>query len=634
MEPGKLDDMISSEDPSLRREAASMLAEIGGDESLDRLERLLRDRNSGVRDAAQNSIIILGGRTAISKMLPLLTIEDPGIRNAAIDILRKIGIDGTDILHDVAKDSNDNIRLFVLDILGSIGSHESLGTLIEGLYDANPNVRNAAVISLGELGSEESFEHLKKLINDEEWIRFSVIEALARISHEGVVPFLLEELVRRSNDEITMCAILETLGKIGSPDSVRPLIGMLEKADDYVEVSITQTLLKIMTPEDVESLVESDKKLIKNILEDHLQDADDEFLHDMLHTLSSIGDAGSAESIIGLASKVDPDSEPDKWEDVKEAIMRLCDAPLMVKFLDGEERIQMLAADILRRIGGAKEALEISKRIFAAQGYVKRAMTDALADIGGPDARKTLLGLIHDDDGHVVTSSLRALGENGNPSDIDEIMGFLKHPYPDVSGVALEAIAMIGTEKAAACFLDLCRDEDPKVRIAGLAGLEKTASANLPQIATYMLKDLDWEVRMASARVIKEEGVPIENDGLLVLLNDEHDEIRHLAIDIVGARKITPLRSFIEEAITAGEMWTSCHAIEALGQFKDDEARATLLAILKSSPDFLRISAVKALGGWEDESLVNELEVYMDDDNLDVARAVAEAVDKLQGVSF
>lgn len=634
METQKMNEMIFSEDPSLRREAAAMLAGLGGDDALVGLELLLRDRNSGVRDAAQTSIVMLGGRAAVRRMIPLLTAEDAGLRNAAIDILRKIGMDAPDILHDTAKDANDNVRLFVLDILGSVGSPESLGTLIEGLCDANPNVRNAAVISLGELESKESFEHLKGLINDEEWIRFSVIEALARIPHEGVVPFLLDELSRRSDDEITMCAILETLGKIGSPDSVRPLIGMLEKADEYVEVSIAQTLLRIMSDNDVLRLSQPEKTLIRGILETRIRDADDEDLQGMLAMLETLGDAGSAESIVELAKKIEPDREPDTWEAVKGALLRLCDTPRLVRLLDGDEKVQLLSSEILRTTGGEKEAGEIARRVLSAQGQVKRAMAEALADIGGAGARETLLQLIFDPDGHVAASSLRALGEIGDPADIDVITGFLRHPYPDVRAVALEAIAMIGTGRAEACFLDLSRDGDPRTRIMGLAGLGKTASHNLTQVASSLLKDLDWEVRMAAARVIRDAQLPIENDGLLVLLNDEHDEIRHLAIDIVGARRIAPLRSFLEEAITGGEMWASYHAIEALGKFRDDEAKKRLLAILEGSPDFLRISAVKALGEWGDESLAGELEAHLDDDNLDVCRAVAEAVDKLQGVSF
>lgn len=634
MELAKIDEMIFSDDSSLKREAAALLAEIGGDSAFDRLEILLKDHNNGVRDAAQNSIIMLGGRTAIEKMIPLLTNEDPSIRNMAIDILRKIGIDGVDILHGIAKDTNDNIRLFVLDILGSIGNQESMDVLIEGLYDTNPNVRNAAVISLGEIGGPAAFEHLKKLINDEEWIRFSVIESFARIPHDGVVKFLLDEVKRWSNDEITTCAILETLGKIGSRETIQPLMSMLKSSDEYVEVSIAQTLLKIMSPDDISALDPPDRDFLKRILEAHLLDADDDFQRDMLVAMGSIGNCESALRIIELAKKVDPDLNPEKWEDIRSALIALNDIPFMVSLLDADEKTRMLSSQILCEIGGEDEGREISARILTTQGYVKRAMTDALARIGGLSSRDTLRTLIHDQDGHVVTSSLKALGEIGNPEDIDEIMPFLQHPYPDVRNIALEAIALIGTDKAENCFMTFIRNTDPKIRIMALGGLERTRSEKLGEAVAYMLRDQDWEARMSAVKVTKDMMLSIENDLLMALLNDEHDEIRHLAIDIVGQRKLHGLRSFLEDAVTNDEMWTSYHAIEALGQFRDDDAKLRLLSILKSGPDFLRISAVKTLGGWEDESLASELEIYMDDDNLDVARAVAEAMDKLQGVSF
>jgi len=633
MELARIDEMIASEDSSLRREAATLLAEFDAEEVSDRLAELLKDHNNGVRDAAQNSIIMLGGKPLVEKMVPLLSLEDPAIRNAAVDILRKIGLDGLDTLHAFAKDSNDNVRLFILDILGTIGSHESLGTLIEGLYDTNPNVRNASVISLGELGEPQSFEHLRALINDEEWIRFSVIEALASIPHEGVVAFLLEELGRWSNDEITTCAILETLGKIGSKDSVRPLMDMLEKSDEYIAISIAQTLLAIMSGEDIAALDPSDRSRLKRVLERCLLDAEDEFLHNILSAMGIIGDTGSAEKIVDLARRIDPDHEQEKWEDIKDALIELGDASLMVNLLDDDEKSRILSSEILGRIGGEKEGEELSARILSQEGYVKRAMTDALAHIGGPGSRATLLRLIHDQDGHVVTSSLQALGELGNPEDIDELRGFLRHPYPDVRGTALEAIARIGADKAEKCFLSLTEDPDPEIRIMAIVGLERIKSACLSDTAARMLEDRDWRVCMAALKIVRDEMLPMENGLLATLLNNEHDEIRHLAIGIVGQKRIGELRPLLEDAISGDKMWTSYHAIESLGLFRDEDAKARLLAILKNGPDFLHISALKTLGLWEDESLVSDLEIYMDDDNLDVARAAAEAMDKLQGVA-
>ncbi len=634
MELNKIDTMISSEDPSRRRTAATLLAEIGGEDAYGRLELLLKDRNNGVRDAAQNAIVLLGGRQAIARMLPLLSHNDPAIRNTAIDILRKIGIDGVDMLHELAKDADDNVRLFVLDILGSIGSHESVDTLIEGLYDVNPNVRNAAVISLGELGDPRSFDHLQKLINDEEWIRFSVIESLARIPHEGVVDFLIQELSRWSGDEITICAILETLGMIGSRAAVPPLLDLLQNTDQYVEFAVARTLLTIMSMDDIASLETQERQVLKDILDTCLPEADEELLYRILATLARIGDSQSARRIIELAGKVDPDSEAEKWEAIKSALNSVGSVDMMVDLLDQDERSVILGAEVLGSMGGQEEARQISKRVLSQQGYVKRAMTEALARIGGEGSRDTMLELLEDRDGHVIGAALKSLGDLGNPDDIGKIEQFLRHPYPDVKGMALEAIVRIGTARAEECFTALTADSDPKIRIMALDGLQRLGSLNLGQICTYMLKDQDWEVRMVAVKTTRDAVLPIEEDLLVTLLNDEHDEICHPAIDIVGLRKITGLRSFLEDAVGSDDMWTSYHAIEALGKFGDERAKTSLLSILKGGQDFLRISAVKALGEWKDEDLVAELEVLLDDDNLDVARAAAEAIDRIQGVAF
>jgi HEAT repeat protein len=81
-------------------------------------------------------------------------------------------------------------------------------------------------------------------------------------------------------------------------------------------------------------------------------------------------------------------------------------------------------------------------------------------------------------------------------------------------------------------------------------------------------------------------------------------------------------------------MWAASHAIEALGRFKDEQAKARLLHLLICGSDFLRISAVKTIALWEEEALAAELEPYLDDPNPDVARAVVDAIDRLQEVSF
>jgi HEAT repeat protein len=629
----EIDSYISSADSSDRRNAASMLTDIGGDDAVERLVALLQDTNGGVRDAAQNALTFIGGKHAIKKLVPLLKMTNVGIRNAAIDILRNIGDEGLEILNNASRHDAD-VRLFVLDILGTIGNPESLDILIEGLKDKDANIRNAAVISLGMLGDAKAFEHLKSMIDDEEWIRFSAIEALARIPHDEAVDFLMDQLARWSHDELTLSAILETLGKLQDKRCVGALIKLIENTNEYIETSIVQTLLKILTPEEIASLPKTDAHIIKSILDRHIADTGDELHTDMLLVLSHIGDRDTVLIMIELARKTDPDAEAEQWSAITDALIRIGDTEPIIELLDREDKLKILASNIIAQSGHKQGIQEICSRIFSFDGHVKRAMTDALVSIGDTSFRDIFLRLIKDKDGHVISSSLQALGEMGNPEDIPEIEPYLVHPYPDVRETALNTIVRIGTSRAEEVFNSMISDDDPTKRIAGLRGLSQLKSVYLDKECDTLLKDGNQEVRAAAVKAIRDEGLMIDVEMLKTLLTDKHEQIRYMALDIVGIKKIDELRPFLEDAVTSDDIWTASHAIEALSIFRDEQGKFRLLSILENASDFLRISAAKSLGRWDDMSLIDNLEPFLDDPNPDVARAVLEALDRLQGVSF
>ena len=634
MKYSEIDVLMASDDSSDRRMAATMLGESGDDAAVERLVVLLRDTNSGVRDAAQNALMFMGGRTAVEEVAPLVAEIDPGLRNAAIDILRKIGDDGIDVMHRLAVDPNDDIRLFVLDILGTIGNPESVDVLIKGLTDTNANVRNAAVVSLGMLGDPKAFEHLKPLIDDEEWIRFSAIESLSHLPHDELPEFLLSQLEKFRHDELTISALLETLGKIRSKQVAGPLIAMLDKAGSFIETEIVRALLKIFTPDEFADLPERDVKVIRSIMDMHLADGDDEELFDMLSVLSRIRHRPSARAMIELARRTDPDTQPDRLAAVVDALCGLGDIDAMALLLDDEDKLKVLASQVLGRIGGRRGAIMLCDRIFSAQGHVKRAMTDALAAIGGSELRDTFKALLKDPDGHVISSSLHALGRIGEPDDIVDIKPYLSHRYPDVRAAALASVVEIGTERAEDLFMGLCSDADPDCRIMALSGLDRMGSSCLSEVAEKLIEDESWEVQAAAVKVIRDRNLSTTPDMLRDLIANEHDQIRYAAIDIVGLKKVDELRGTLETTISGKDMWAASHAIEALGMFRDPQARDRLLEMLTCGSDFLRITAIKTLGGWDQEELAAELEPYLDDPNPDVARAVIVAIDRLQGVGF
>lgn len=635
MDYSEIDALMKSEDSSERRMAASMLGDAGDDpQAIERLVELLRDENGGVKDASQSALMFIGGRNTVEKVAPLVGIIDPGLRNAAIDILRQVGDDGIDVLHRLAVDESNDIRLFVLDILGTIGNPESVDVLINGLNDADPNIRNAAIVSLGLIGDPKAFEHIKPLIDDEEWIRFSAIEALSQIPNENIADFLLEQLRRWSSDELTVSAILETMGKIRPKQCVNALIEMLGTSNAYIEAEIVKALLKILPPEEIASLPGKGAYTIKSIIDMHLNDAEGDLLGDMLAVLPKIGDRSSVMAIIELARSTDPDNHPEKMLAITEALCRIKDLEAVQGLLDDEDKLKILAADVLARIGSQENASMLCERVFSASGYVKRAMADALASIGGERLSETFRGLLNDMDGHVISSSLLALGRNGDTRDIKVMEPYLSHKYPDVRATALTSVVMIGTRGAEDVFTRMISDADPEKRITGLTGLERMESSELNQAAEKLLKDGSWEVRAAAVKTIRDKDLPITTDMIRSLLSDSHEQIRYAALDMIGIKKVNDLKDKLDDAIAGDDMWAASHAIEALGSFKDDSSRDRLLGLLNCDSDFLRISAIKTISTWGDEALASELEAYIDDPNPDVGRAAMDAIDRLQGVSF
>lgn len=632
MELAAIDKLAGSDDPAERRQAAGLLTEVGDEEALGRLERLVVDPNPAVREVAQDSVIFLGGHEAVRRMAPLVGSPDAGIRNTAIEILRRIGEDGLDILHALAHNMDDRLRLFIVDILGSIGNHDSVDTLLQCLLDENANVRHQAVIALGMVGDPRAFESLTGMLHDEEWIRFAAIEAMAKIPHPAVVDFLLSELNRWSEDEVTLSAILETLAVIPSEKAVRPLLDMIPASSAYTQVAAVSALLQILP--DLTGLEARDTAVIKDIIEEHLRQVDDALQKSMLAALARCGDPGSAKCVVELAREVDPDTRAERWEDIRDTLSRLGDRPTIIGLLDThEEKLQILGAEILARIGGEEETRQIIARIEHVHGHVKRAYVEAVARIGAPASRDLFKQLIHDRDGHVAGHAIRAIGTMGHPDDIDELKPLLAHPYADVREAARDAIVRIGSSKAPEVFLGLLHHDEPPQRVMGLEGLS-CLNVPLDEPVSRMLADPQGEVRLAAAQIARDAGLLLSAAVLDTLLRDEHHDIRCAALTIIGQNRIEALRPVLEEAIQSADMWMAYHGIEALGQFRDDEARARLMDIVAGEQDFLRIAAVKALGEWSDEPLADELEIYIDDPNLDVARAVSQAIDKLRGLGF
>ena len=132
-------------------------------------------------DACADSLLRMGGRSAASRLVNMLNVEQVALRNRAKNLLWVLGVEVPDQILGLLREAEDNLRLHAAELLGAIPGTQSSKALIEALNDPNPNVRAAAAHSLGRKAEASAVPALLEKLDDDEWVLFSVIEALAAI---------------------------------------------------------------------------------------------------------------------------------------------------------------------------------------------------------------------------------------------------------------------------------------------------------------------------------------------------------------------------------------------------------------------------------------------------------------------
>ena len=134
-------ELLKNEDKFVRREAAENLGETKDPRAIYPLIKALWDRSVPVQEAAAEALINIGGENTVYNLAPLLRNEDLGLRNTAIEILSKIGGDNIELLLSLLCDKDKNVRMFIANILGTLGDRRAVFPLIGLLGDENLNVK-------------------------------------------------------------------------------------------------------------------------------------------------------------------------------------------------------------------------------------------------------------------------------------------------------------------------------------------------------------------------------------------------------------------------------------------------------------------------------------------------------------
>lgn len=458
--------LLTHDDPDVRRLAAEELAEAEGEGVVGTLAAALWDENKGVRDAAVRALCQREGGQVARAIVDLIRDENIMTRNLIGELLLKWGKSSIPAVLPYLQDPSCDVRKFALDILGLIGTTEQVADIIPMLDDPDENVVLSTVEALGNIGGTEAVSPLIRMYDVQEYGKPFIAEALGKMGGKEAGDFLLvslnNELGMPSPDSLLLFAIIEALGACGNISALEALQGHVGDVRGKLRSIMLQTIVQIaerlhlpvqVSPkfkrDFVETFVESDVKgkitsakglagfidpeiarmlmssfgvaeELDSILYSILENYDDAFrvAVEMLQTTKASGRA-SRKEIAGLLGRLairfiveyaDRDKIP-----LPDALFRQAFEAVAAEWGPADEQSRAVIIDTLFRLDGDRAVEFVENVMSDPDRWLHIQVIELLARIGDRRAPDFIARFLTDDDEMVREVASSTLSASGFP---------------------------------------------------------------------------------------------------------------------------------------------------------------------------------------------------------------------------
>ncbi len=626
--------LLDSPDSESIREGAYLAGKERLEEAVPALVKHLHNPDIGVQEAADRALRRIGGPKVAQGVIPLLRSEDAPVRNLAMDLLRTVGATDMDSLCQLLHDNDPDIRIFASDILGSTASVLAVAPLSGALLrDPEVNVRYQAAVSLGELAFPEAASSLNKALEDDEWVRFSVIEALIKIRAESSVGALLKAL--DSSSELVASIIVDALGEMGNLKAVPMLMRRLDSTSGPLRNKIVTSIVKILGGKSLPLLGAAERRKLHEYMLAAIKDDDPDVQDAMVKGLASTKGPGASPAIFKLALALDPDREHERLVPMIDALGAIgfnADVAEMVK--NGNEYAQHIGVEVFSR-APCRAGVELFKELFWDKPRdLQRAIIIALATQCLPEDQDFFLDVLgRHDDGNILKAALLFLGRKGDSSEISPyVTVLLDHPYDDVKEAALDACIALHDPVTIGHFMAMSTSDVPLQRMMAIHALGAMDVKAYEQIIMRGLGDPVPDVRRVALEALGRicPIPPAYQDRIEGMASDPDSEVRLAVITVLGNCDASRLDVCLLRGLDDPDTWVKARCIESLGRRMVAPAIPRMVEMLGDENQLIVIKAIEALGETGGELAFRSLFTLMDHENPEIQQAAEEAVEKIR----
>lgn len=162
-------ELLQSENPLERRQAAHVLSKVGNPEHVPHLIPVVADTDPDVAVKAYRAAANTSSPDVVDALAARLGDGEGEQRDALINAFQQLGPLGVPALTDAVGDTSPTVRLHAAEALGQIGEDAgpAIPALAELASDPDVNVALAAVMALGAVGGGDAFTALEGVATSE-----------------------------------------------------------------------------------------------------------------------------------------------------------------------------------------------------------------------------------------------------------------------------------------------------------------------------------------------------------------------------------------------------------------------------------------------------------------------------------
>jgi len=632
--------LLSSENKEVVRESAFKAGENNCVEAVPKLAELLTTNHLGIQEAVDSSLRKIGGKETVEAVIPLLRSDDAPVRNLSMDILREVGNQDMASLIGLTQDEDPDIRIFVADILGSTNNVLSVEPLCEALLkDPEVNVRYQAAVSLGELGMSEAAPCLNKAIGDEEWVQYSVIEALTKIGHASSVDALVKALDQAS--DLVASMIIDSLGELGNVKAVTMLLKRMPDAPTALRNKIVKAVVKILGGKSLTLLSADERERFRQYLLVALMDEDEEIQDAAIQGLAYVGGEQASRGILKIAGALDQDRDQERLGTIIGFLSEIGLTEALKEGLLGEDQeMATVAVQVLSQIAPEQCTKENSVCAVLMDAFwqaglpMQRQIVSVVAARGNVLAKEFFIRVLNEhEDGTVLKSAVYFLGEQLKLTEvIDRIFPLLDHQYDDVKEAALDACVAIGGDEVRERFREMFSGEEPIHRLMAAYALGNLGAGENLDILERAVEDEIPDIRKVAVEALASGSADKAVWRPLVLrrLSDENKDVRLTVIEIMGQHYDEEMVPHLLDALRDEDDWVKIRAMDALGAHGATEASSYMVEMLDNPNRFVVMKSIEALGNIGGTEAFTALLEVTNSDEYELVSAAEEAIAKIQ----